>query len=218
MRNKLKIAIVIPGHLRYWEDCRNNFLDNLYDTNHDIDVYVDTYLTVFRSDSRTYDEQNKKQFLTEEEIKKLFFGINVVKFNFDSNDMDKSQEHKIQSVYKLLLESNKKYDLVVRTRFDLLLDVELNYEQIYNKCSKNPKLIFIPKGGTDELLNDMLAVCLPDTFNIYADRFKYGDIETYEGLQHGSLKQISRHHNIEYDTNIKSFLKRVDGNIYEMGI
>lgn len=214
----MNIAIIIPGHLRYWVDCRDNFLQKIYDRKHNIDVYVDTYETVFRSDYRTHNECDKKQFMNIQQIYNLFDGINVVSFNLDSEDKDKNQETKIKSVFESVLKSNKKYDLMVRTRFDILLDDELDYEFIYNECVKNPKLIFIGKGGEDGLLNDMFAVCLPEAFELYINRFKYGDIETNEGIHHGSLKQLSRQHGIVFNTDTWINLKRPDGKIYKMGI
>ena len=214
----MNIAIIIPGHLRYWIDCKDNFLEKIYDQNHNIDVYIDTYTTIFRSDAIHSGESAIKQFLNFQQIKNLFDKINVVDFKFDDEDKDKTQEKKLQSVYESVLKSNKKYDLMVRTRFDLLLEDKLDYEFIYNECVKNPKLIFIGKGGDDGLLNDMFAVCLPESFDLYVNRFKYGDVEKYEGIHHGSLKQISRHHGIIYNTDAWIHLKRPNGKIYKMGI
>lgn len=218
MQNKLNIAIIIPGHLRFWSDCKSNFLDNVYDTDHNIDVYFDTYETVFHSEGKIYDEWKKSQFLNEKEILNLFDGINIVHYKVEKSDKNMSQEKKLQSAYKLLVEKGKKYDLVVKTRFDIMFEKKIDYRFMYEECVKKPKLIFIGKGGSDGLLNDMFAVCLPETFEIYVDRFKYGDLPVFEGLQHGSLKQIIDHHGIEYNTDTWVLLKRVNGIIQKMGI
>jgi len=212
--NKLSIAIVIPGHLRYWTDCKENFLENLYDESHNIDVFIDTYNSVFRTDYHSYNEFEKKHFLDEKQIKQLFDGINVVSFNIDDDDTKHSQETKLKNVHESLVQHKKKYDLIVRTRFDIFLEKKINYFEIYKQCMENPKLIFIGKGGADGLLNDMFAVCLPEAFDIYADRFKYGDVAWQEEHMHGSLKQINFHHGIVYNTDTWILLKRVDGNIY----
>jgi hypothetical protein len=216
MQNKLKIAIVIPGHIRWWLDCKENFLQNFYDTNHDIDVFVDTYNSVFRSDK--FEEQKKKQFLSVEEIKNLFSGINVVSIDIQSDGKNTCQEAKLISIHEKLCSYEKKYDLIVRTRFDITLDTKINYLSIYDQCIKNPKLIFIGQGGSDGLLNDMFAVCLPETFNIYVNRFKYGDVQPPEGLLHGSLKRIKEIHGIVYNTETWIYLKRINGQIQKMGI
>lgn len=221
MQNKLNIGIIIPGHLRWWQDCKENFLKNIYDISHNIDVYIDTYETVFRSNGRSYGESDKKIFLNMEQIIKLFEGINVVYYNVEKEDKFSSQETKLKNAYEQLTESKKKYDLIMRTRFDLMVENKIDYNLIYEQCSKKPNLIFIGKGGGDGLLNDMFAICFPKSFEIYVDRFKYGDVDDvkkWEGLQHGSLKQIIKHHNIEYNTDTWVFLKRTENFIQKMGV
>ncbi len=56
----MKIAILLPGHLRAWEYCKQNFISNLYDTSHQVDVFVDTYNNVFRHDYTLHKENELK--------------------------------------------------------------------------------------------------------------------------------------------------------------
>ena len=46
----MKIAILLPGHIRAWDVCKQNFMDTIYDNSHQIDVFVDTYNEIFRND------------------------------------------------------------------------------------------------------------------------------------------------------------------------
>jgi hypothetical protein len=217
MQDKLNIGILLPGHLRYWTDCKSNFLENLYDTNHNIDVYVDTYSSVFRSDYEMYGEKYKRIILSDAEIEELFIDMNVVRFNVDSDDTKYKQIPKLKKCYQMLVDNKKNYDLIVRYRFDMMLEKKIDYVKIYEECIKNPKLIFIGKGGMDGLLNDMFAICISKTFDIYMNRFKFSDYSNTEGMEHGSLKQIMIDHNIVYNMDTQILLKRPDDKIYRMG-
>lgn len=217
MQNKLNIAILIPGHLRWWKDCKENFLKNFYNNHHQIDVYVDTYKSVFRTDYFLYDEKDRNIFLSDNEIKKLFDDINVVSFNIDTDDTKSGQIEKLQNVHKTLKKTHKKYDLVVRTRFDIMLEEKINYDKIYEECKKNEKLIFIGSRSGDDLYNDMFAICLPETFQIYAERFKHGDVDWNEGIHHGSLKKIMEKENITYNMDTCLYIKRHENLIQKYG-
>ncbi len=46
----MKIAVLLPGHIRTWDYCKQNFMDTIYDNNHTMDVFVDTYNEIFRPD------------------------------------------------------------------------------------------------------------------------------------------------------------------------
>jgi len=175
---------------------------------------------MFRSDYEILNEKERKVILSDEEIKSMFEGINVISFSIDSNDTypEFSQITKLQKCYKIFNDVKKTYDLVLRTRFDLMLEEKLDYKKIYQECLNNPKLIFIGKGGLDGLLNDMFAICLQRTFDVYMTRFKFSDFTNTEGMEHGSLKQIMIDHGIVYNTDTWILLKRPDEKIYKIGL
>lgn len=213
----MKIAIILPGHARAWDFCKENFLQTLYDKNHIIDVFVETYNEIFRTDYHLHNEFEMNVTKTDEEIKQMFEGINVVSFSIEpevKGISEQMQKRKILRVFDSFLKHEEKYgkyDLVVRSRFDLLLDEKLDYEKILERCSENPKMIYIGNGALHMPENDMFAVCNSDTFKIYINRLNTYPYQGEAMLHHHSMKYIAQTMGIVYNQVIGISIVRLDG-------
>jgi len=214
----MKIAVVMAGHLRGWDYCKKNFLENLYDTNHNFDVFCETYNEIYRTDYHLHNEKDMKITKTDEEIKSLFDGINVVKFGIEPEQLglsEKMQKRKLLKVFNSFLEYehfNGKYDLCIRYRFDLLLDNKLDYEYILEKCTENKKLIFIGDGALHMPENDMFAITNSDTFKIYMNRLNTYPNQNEPMIHHWSMKHIQEQFGTVHSQTIGISIVRLDGN------
>jgi hypothetical protein len=146
-----KIAIMLTGHIRSWNNgCKQSFIKmfNKYNP----DVYVITYHTMdYKSESR----------LLKEEIQFNLRDINVVDIVVkDENEVyEESKKYKdfcngdadqfcstmcqyinLKNCFKMVQDSEKKYDYVIKTRFDLKYhfneDIFKDHHQIFtsNQC------------------------------------------------------------------------------------
>jgi hypothetical protein len=213
----MRIAIILPGHVRAWSYCRENFLETLYNKNHDIDVFVETYNQLFRSDYSLHNENQMQITKSDDEIKEMFSGINVKYFGIEPELTGSSgmmQKRKILKCYEEVKreeEQNGKYGLLVRSRFDLLLDNPLDYDTILSECTQNEKLIYIGLGAVHMTQNDMFAACKSDAFSIYINRLN--EYPTNEDMiHHWSMDYIKEKHGIEYRQVIDISIVRLDGN------
>jgi len=214
----MRIAIMITGHMRAWDFCRQNFMENVYDTSHEIDVFVETYHDVFRTDYHLHKENEMNIKLTSEQICDKFNGINVKHFNVEDEILGLSQKmhkRKLLMAYQSVINEEQKsgkYDLILKYRFDLLADHKLNYEYYLKRCNLNKSLIFIGEGALYmDGENDMAAVTHSDNMQIYMNRLnEYNDDDSM--LFHSSLSHMSRIHNIRLIQNINISIVRLDGN------
>lgn len=225
----VKIAILLSGHLRSWEFCKSWFEEKFIDFNHGIDIFVDTYNELESSFPTNYRQniEENKLYLTNDRVKELFAGINVVDFNIESEfkyDQYKPQADKIQQGYRLYQQyvekHNKQYDLVVRSRFDLILEKALNYDFIYDMCVSNKKFLFQShingiNFGRD--LNDQFAISTPDIMDLYFRRFSGEIFPT--GIQqgwcifHSTLRGLTQYHGINRNIDtIHNALVRTSAN------
>ncbi len=78
----MKIAILISGHIRTWDKCKDNFINNLQDPNIEVNVFIHTYNEIFNCVNSN--ENNRKDSLSNEKIMDLFQGINVKKIKIES--------------------------------------------------------------------------------------------------------------------------------------
>jgi oligoribonuclease NrnB/cAMP/cGMP phosphodiesterase (DHH superfamily) len=207
MDKKLSIAILLPCHLRTWRYCRTNFLENLYDPQHSIDVFVDTYYNDFRMDMYAKHEKHFAKILTETEIKELLQNINVVSLNIEQEnnaDAGDEQKRKILQIVRTLEEQENQYDLVVRSRFDILVQEKVDYSSIYRETEEEPNLIHLGKGSVNGI-NDMFAVCRSEVFSIYGNRFDL--VKTVD--PHRSLFLIEALHGVKYKHSIPTAAVRI---------
>lgn len=205
----MKIAILIPGHLRAWEYCRQNFIENLYDNLYDIDVYIETYNEIFRSDYVLHGEHNMKIYKSNEEIINMFHGINVVYFGIESEKTGPAPQMQARKITKLHHNIDYfKYDIIVRHRFDILLDNKINYKKIYNLCNNK---IFIGSGAINMKENDMFAIGNSNAMKIYMNRFELYPHKNDQMIPHNSMNYIKDLYGIEYDQSIGMSIVRLDG-------
>lgn len=214
----MKIAVLLPGHLRAWSFCRNNFFETILDHNHSIDVFVETYNEVFRSDSYSKQERDMRKKESEEDIRRMFDDINVVSFSIEPEFVENpnlAQGRKILKVYdsfKEYEEKNGKYDLAIRSRFDIMLRQKLEYEKIFDRCNQDRNLIIIGKNKTNNLYpNDMFAVTNSDTFHIYCNRFRNYN-STAECVGHYSLSDAAGKNKLNLEESIEVSIVRLDEN------
>ena len=210
----MKIAILLSGHLRTWQFCKNWFEEKFIDSTHTIDIFVDTYNEIESSFPTNYQHlvNDNELFRTEDQIKQMFSGLNVVDFNIESEIQYheyKPQADKLQQSYKLFSEyvnkTGEKYDLIVRSRFDLILEQKLDYNYIYDVCVSNPKFLFQShingiNFGRD--LNDQFAVSTPDVMEMYFKRFN--ELFPEEVLKkwcifHSTLRGLTEYYNVNRD-------------------
>ena len=209
----MKVAILLSGHIRTWESCKSNFLIHFNKFGDVPDVFIHTY----RQKVNSYNGDDGKQTdLNDDEVKDLFKELNVKKIVIENDNVHMDEFMKNYSIYsngillpvygqgmKLMLcnklrkeyeqENNFKYDVIVRTRFDILINSELDY----SLALKNPSTIYNCYGGTYGFPNDMFAFGARDVMDIYCDRLQYSIkllIETRNNdkfCSHTSLKYIS---------------------------
>ena len=202
----MRIAVLIPGHLRPWDACKQNFLDTLYDTNHQIDVFVETYNSIFRSDGQIGGESELKYILSRDDVLSLFDGINVVYCNVETDltgDAELLQIRKMNILYHSFQKyefENGPYDLVVRSRFDILLDKTIDYNYIYSLCHDS-KNMFIGKGGVHLAENDLFAVS-----NSHLMRLYFNCIHDLYSLSVNRMLEINKN-NSNKDILIKVYTK-----------
>jgi len=214
----MKIAIILPCHMRSWDFCRQNFLENVYDKDHEIDVFVDTYFETFRTDYHLHKENEMNVVLEENEIKSKFDGINVVHFNIENELLGQSwlmHKRKLLMAYSAVANREAEYgnyDLIVKYRFDILADYKLQYNYYKRRLENNPNIIFMADGGvwmTDE--NDMAAITSSNNMKLYINRLnEYNNDDPM--LFHSSLSYIANKYKIKYVQNIGISIVRLDGN------
>jgi hypothetical protein len=218
----MKIAVILPGHLRAWKFCKQNFVDTiLHDERNEYDVFVDTYYQIFRSDYVLHKENEMNVVMTENEIRELFHNTCLIQLMVEDETTGippYTQKCQARKLFRLLDEIQEeeyymgKYDLIVRTRPDIQLDKPLDYEYILEECTKNPKMIFMGDGALHwPEHNDMFGVMTSDTFRIYINRLSEHDPND-PMLHHESLIDIKNRYGIIYNQSIGISVARLDGN------
>lgn len=238
----MKIAILIPGHLRAWEYCKQNFIEMLYDKQHQIDIFVDTYFQQFRIDCNTHDlgsyqkETQLNIILNDEQITNLFSHLNVVSLQIeDEHDVKNEFQqtgvwnveqqkpidgpphlrklHKIQKSLKQYEHDNGVYDLVVKTRPDILINGKINYDKLYEQTKKFPR--FVCCGiGFSTFPNDMINIGSSETIHSLLQRETI-DIGSRDGCEELIDMSVIRldtnpYFNIDCFTPTRYYIKGVE--------
>lgn len=184
MGYKMKIAILICGHLRTWEHCKQNFIDNFLDENHEITVIVNTYTSIdvddvwhFPTIPFTEYSVNENLIKTEEEIKEYFSGIPNIIFKIVKEErVDNSrceEPRKVFDTYQILESLNQEFDIVVRTRFDLKINKKIDYNSVFTALQKNNKLLILSHTNSYNFrrdLNHHFAMSTYETMQLYFRR------------------------------------------------
>jgi hypothetical protein len=228
----MKIAILLPGHLRTWEYCKQNFIDKFIDERHQIDIFVDTYNEVesaYPTDRLDLYPKNKKLVLSNHEVFDLFSDLNVVMFNVESEEINRGFEQgpqavKIEKCYKLFqdyVSVHGEYDLVIKSRFDILVEDKIDYNFFCENTLNNNFLftshidINSQKFGFGRNYCDHLGIGNSDVMDKYLTRYskflrKY---EVYHGSLDGLINEYNLHRSSDY---IHSGLVRFNGDNYEI--
>lgn len=232
----MKVAVMLPGYLRAWEYCKQNFIENIIDSNHQVDIFVDTYDQMFRTDYDVRNENQLKVKKTEKEIVQLFYDLNVVSLSVEPEIIDGTfaeylQIRKLRKIYNSVVEyekQNGQYDLIIKSRPDLKLKSKLDYDLIYHNCSINPNLIIIPDNKTVNVgwcQNDLFAIAGRKAGDTYMKRFdvdekyfKSNAVDAYYRGVHGTLSDLINQ-GIVFDNTFQLILVRIDGNknVIEVG-
>jgi len=221
----MKIAVLIPGHLRTWYFCKQNFMETIYDSNYDIDIFVDTYNKQYRA-NRELIETNSKQVVVDQELLDSYFkDLNIVYSNVtDDDEKDVSlfetkdwlpllfQYHtnKLLNVTNTFIQyeqSHQPYDIVIKTRFDVLLEDKLDYQMYYDRCKDNDNNVFVGDGIHVSGSNDIFAIGNSTAMKKY-------------GLRSNATKRIElyddevsiRNFNVDYSHKIPVCLARLADN------
>ena len=232
---KYKIAVLLSGHVRTLPVLSSL---NQIAKNHDIDVFVSTWDNIGIKGSETnlndavnYNKvlskinqlpnlkkfviENNKEFLLKNDDKSISY------FNYSSPEIFiKSQLYSIDKSFSLLkeyvMETDTKYDMVIRSRMDIEIDKFVITEKIINDIN-NHKIIFVPNDtcghehpdhgtscyacDTMYYKYDLKDVHIFEHTNIVCDIFAYGSLDSME-------KYCSLYHH--YDNLNKQF---EDGNL-----
>jgi hypothetical protein len=161
-----KIALCLSGLTRNSFFCFPYIYQNFLNQGLDVDVFIHTW-----NDSPVIDLYNPKKYETENqgEILNLIrnqIHINSVKVEGNINN-NISMYYSIKKCFDLVPDN---YDVVIRCRFDLILENKINLKEIVNGILNKEYDIFIPGrifnvGG----YNDQLAIGSYSAMKIYSD-------------------------------------------------
>jgi hypothetical protein len=174
----MKIAILLVGHIRTWEKCKQSFIDTF--NKYDPDIYLYTYNTLnYKSDT----------ILDETEIREIFKDIKIKHLIIkDENEVLKESDEKytkyyiengnttkeqfptffcqyinIKNCFEIIKNSGITYDFVVKTRPDLIYNIDSS--EIFNDDCKNSNIFTSNNHSTC----DYFAVSTPGKMEKYCN-------------------------------------------------
>ena len=103
----MKTAIIINGHIRTWEKCKNNFLEAFGDLN--ADIFVSVYDQQFGYAKYIQDIQDfhEDNILSADQILSMFEGFNVKSFLIDNHESMMQQIENEKKDIKLVFNTEK---------------------------------------------------------------------------------------------------------------
>lgn len=174
----MKVALLISGYLRSYKNNISYIQDEII-KNFD---NVDTYIHITKNENK---EDKYLNFIDEEnDVKNIVSILNpkslIIENNININIL-KNQWSKLYKLNQLKITNeiseNKKYDLVIRYRFDL----RIKTHHIFNNIESN--IVYIPKDSkidksklqdpNDNYICDALAFGTSEIMDKYFDIFKY---------------------------------------------
>jgi hypothetical protein len=233
---KKKAAILLTGMVREWNLTSQQIINNLVEPNkeiYDIDIYAVTYSQT----DRYITHRKKKENIDIEELKLLYDFYNFKKIMIlnhremynkflESKIHDKIEDYTgikykidtiilqsylIQEAYKLICEIE--YDLILRTRFDILPEEKIKF----NDFLHNGSLYTLPFNG-DQNFTDHLIVGNKAVMKKYCNTFdKLKDNEFLKNNSICFVEDLFRQSLIFDNVNIKkinwkcSLLREKDG-------
>jgi hypothetical protein len=184
MSRPIRVAICISGHIRSWKQTKANFVSSLLsDKDAEIDVYLYTY---YQLDTKEGEEK-----VTEELLFELFSDIPVKKWvmvddtpsldeetenflqrlcdrKYDSENVVRGSYNGMLSIHRCnKLRREEEYDLVMRTRFDVIYFRPINW----SKLALEDNQLIIGFGSTLGAPNDMVGIGKPGVMDAYCDEF-----------------------------------------------
>jgi hypothetical protein len=188
----MTIAVLYAGHLRTWEQCRQNQIDNFY--NEQTDSYFYTY--------DKPENTNFKQFI---QIPGTYYDQVVHDYDSNKNPIT-CTDNTLQAWHNLFVGFclvPMGYDIYVKSRCDILLSGKINFADY----PVNGPDIYIPSEG--------------DFCGGYNDRFAFGNYQTMKTyyrvyLEHLKLFQAGLTFHTEF--YVTENLKRNGINIHRLPI
>lgn len=203
----MKIAILLIGHLRTWDVCKENFKKTFLNEHDKVDVFLESYYETYRKDYGTRNEKSKCVVENDDQIKERFSGINVVHFSLESQvdtNANQSQINKIKKAYLNFSnyeEKNGEYDLIIKSRPDLFFEDRIIYS---NYFSLEESKLILGKGITDHI-NDTFAMGKPSAMKKYLNRFSLST----ESSPFHSVSNIIKHEKLNYEETITHYIVRL---------
>jgi hypothetical protein len=174
----MRVAILIAGHIRTWNDYAKQKLIDFIGTQHTFDIFLSTHHTRERS------EYLKEEVLSESEIISLFSGLPLRDISVDDDtllpptDLD-VKNHYIWRMWRKVATANdmrKKFvakhdinhDYVVRYRPDIVVMNSFDFTVLPTLSSE----IIIGFGTTLGYPDDMFAIASPEVMDQYCDLYK----------------------------------------------
>jgi uridine kinase len=198
----MKAALLISGYLRSYKNNIKYIQDEIIPNFDDVDVY----LHITKNENK---EDKYLNFIDEENDVKNIVSIlkpkSLVIENNSNTNILKNQWSKLYKLnqLKIVNESieNKKYDLVIRYRFDLRIKTQDIFKSIESNKVYIPKDSKIDKSKlqnpNDNYLCDALAFGDSDTMDKYFDIFKY--LDKYGNVSETSLYNYLKDWDIKYE-------------------
>lgn len=198
----MKVALLISGYLRSYKNNIKYIQDEIITNFGDVDIY----LHITKNESK---EDKYLNFIDEEnDVKNIVSILNPKSLLVESNTNTNILKNQWSKLYKLnqlkitneIIE-NKKYDLVIRYRFDL----RIKTHHVFNDIEKNK--IYIPKDSkidkiklqnpNDNYLCDALAFGSSEIMDKYFDIFKF--LDNYGNVSETTLYQYLNDCDIKYN-------------------
>ena len=164
----MKIALCISGEPRSSMFCYPYLYDAFMNNEHQVDVFVHTW-----KECRALDLYKPKKL----EINSFPEALNMILPTLNLNDVQiegnvKTNVLMFCSIKKSFDLIDSEYDIVIRTRFDLLLQPKFDIESVLTDLQNKKYDIYIPNvefnlGG----YNDQVAIGTYDAMKVYSDTF-----------------------------------------------
>jgi len=162
----MKIALCISGKPRSSMFCYPYIYDAFMNNEHQVDVYIHTW-----EYCRAIDLYRPIKLLINSQDEVLTKMLPMI--NLDGVNMEGNHYHNLLMYYSIkrcfdLIEGE--YDVVIRTRFDLLLQPKFNIQEILDDLQSKKYDIYIPTEGFNVGgYNDQLAIGTHNAMKVYSD-------------------------------------------------
>lgn len=213
----MKVAILLTGHVRSWDKCKNSFTKTFLNSSHDVDIFIHTYNNVLGY--HPYIEnlekvQNNNITCTPSQIKKII-NLNHIKLEteeqnsvYENVDLDSlpifhdtyAQYRKFHLCNQLRKEYEKDsgfvYDVIIKTRFDI--DYSIDLDEIIKNFNYDSNYIYI-SSGPSLYPCDQIFISKPENIDNFLSEFlkqdqkyniKHSPHEWVEKCARGKLSRI----------------------------